>query len=176
MVDDPGRVTWMPSEEPPNGLIWSDAILAEGEAARRSVEQQLSAIGVPGEVVISGPVAVPGVLTRGDLDLHLRVPTTKFAEVVALLRTRYRPASPEAWASTLAVFEVPGLRSTGLAVTPLDSEHDRRFQAAWTRLSSDAGLRAEYNAMKTTWVGTDGYEVRKSAFFDRLASPPDTGA
>ncbi len=166
----------MPSGQPPTGLIWSDTILAEGEQARRSVEQQVRVLGVPGEVVVSGPAAVPGVLTRGDLDLHLRVPAAAFAEAVVRLQTRYRPTSPDAWAATLAVFAIPGARSTGLAVTPLDSEHDRRFRTAWSRLSADAGLRAAYNAMKAAWVGTDTYEEQKSAFFDRVAPSPDAGS
>ena len=36
--------------------------------------RRLAELGVPGELVLVGGCSVPGALTRGDVDLHLRVP------------------------------------------------------------------------------------------------------
>ena len=69
------------------------------------------------------------------------------------------------WQATLATFAVEAELPTGLAVTPVGSEHDVRFRRTWQLLAADPGLVAEYNAVK---AGGGDYEERKSAFFDRL--------
>jgi hypothetical protein len=152
-------------------LLWSDAILEEAGAIRAEVERRLAGLGIPGRLELTGAASMPGVLTKGDVDLHLRVtgPAT-FAAVTERLGEMHRPASPEAWAETLAVFEVPGGRPIGLAVTPVDSEHDQRFRRCWSRLRRDPGLLSEYNAMKEAAYGGRSYEALKSAFFTRIAA------
>lgn len=110
---------------------------------------------------------MPGVRTRGDIDLHLRVEPDDFDEVVSRLNDLYNPASRHAWADTLAVFDVPAIRPTGLAVTPVGSPHDWRFTQSWHRLRADPVLLEEYNALKSRYAGTASYEEQKSAFFDR---------
>ena len=152
------------------GLVWSDAISGDAHAIRAEVEQHLAGLGVPGRVELTGAASLPGVLTKGDIDLHLRVTELgAFPGVVELLSDHFRPASPAAWAGTLAVFEVPGRRPTGLAVTPVDSEHDRRFRRCWIRLREEPLLLNEYNAMKRTSYGGPSYEGLKADFFNRLA-------
>jgi uncharacterized protein len=151
-------------------LVWSDAITADAHAIRGEVEQHLACLGVPGRVELTGAASLPGVLTKGDIDLHLRVTEPgAFPGVVELLGDHFQPASPEAWAGTLAVFEVPGGRPTGLAVTPVDSEHDRRFRRCWIRLREEPLLLSEYNAMKRTSYGGPSYEALKTDFFNRIA-------
>lgn len=151
------------------GLVWSDAIVAEARAIRAAVDRHLVALGIPGRLELTGAASLPGVLTKGDVDLHLRVTGTgAFADVVERIGQLYRPASPSAWAETLAVFEIPGSRPTGLAVTPVDSEHDRRFRRCWARLREEPLLLREYNAMKRSAFGDPSYERLKSDFFTRI--------
>lgn len=152
--------------------MWSDGLLDLARQTRDEVADALSALGVHGELVLTGGASVPGALTKGDIDLHLRVAPDAFRDVVARLRVAYPVASPLSWAATLAVFELPGRRPTGLAVTPVGSEHDRRFSLAWRLLRDDPQLLAEYNALKWGSPGTGDYERRKSAFFSALASEP----
>ena len=143
------------------------AVLADERA-------RLDRLGVPGELVLVGGSSLLGALTRGDVDLHLRVPEPQFAAVVTALRQEYPVVHPEIWSATLATFTVPQQAATdpptGLAVTPRGSEHDVRFTLSWQRLRADPRLVEEYNAMKLAGDGPDGadYEARKSAFFDRL--------
>jgi GrpB protein len=118
------------------------------------------------ELVLTGGSSVPGALTKGDIDLHLRVAPADFGTTVAALRTIYAVAHPEIWQSTLATFTVEAELPTGLAVTPAGSEHDLRFRRTWELLAADRELLAEYNAVKLS--GGGDYETRKSAFFDRL--------
>ncbi|WP_150307588.1 GrpB family protein [Planctomonas psychrotolerans] len=137
--------------------------------------------GVPGELVLVGGTSVPGALTRGDVDLHLRVDPNSFADAVERLRGLHPVVHPEIWQPTLATFEVAEALPTGIAVTPIGSEHDVRFTRTWAILAARPDLLAEYNAVKLagpdasrargTGADTDldpGYEERKSAFFDRI--------
>jgi uncharacterized protein len=153
-----------------DGLIWSDTIVAEAATARDRVAAELARAGVPGVLTVTGPAGMPGVLTRGDIDLHLRVEPDDFADAVTRLVDLYAPASRHSWADTLAVFEVPATRATGLAVTPVGSPHDRRFTRSWQRLLTDPVLLAAYNDLKRRYAGAAAYEEQKSAFFDRVAS------
>lgn len=152
-----------------NDLILSDTIVDEARQTRDRVETELARADIPGEVVVTGPASIPGVLTRGDIDLHLRVDPALFETAVERLRTIYPPASLRSWAPTLAVFDVPAARPTGLAVTPVASTHDKRFTSAWQRLPNEPDLLREYNAIKLQDQTVDVYEERKSAFFDRIA-------
>ena len=149
-------------------LVWSDWLLDEAHAARDDVAGALRNLGVPGDLVLTGASSVVGALTKGDVDLHLRVEAGDFTAAVALLEETYRATSLDAWADTLAVFEIPRPRPTGLAVTPVDSAHDQRFRATWRALRRDPGLLAEYNALKRTAYGTAEYEELKSAFFTAI--------
>jgi len=138
-------------------------IIAAVERAR------LRALGVVGELVLTGGSSVAGALTRGDVDLHLRVRPVTFTSVVALLKETYVVVHPEIWGPTLATFAVPAALPAGMAVTPAGSEHDLRFTRTWKLLAADPALLADYNAGKlAAGAGEDTYEDRKSAFFDRL--------
>jgi GrpB-like predicted nucleotidyltransferase (UPF0157 family) len=150
-------------------LVWSDGLLKQARRTRDDVADALGSLGVEGELVLTGGASVAGALTRGDIDLHLRVEADAFDAVVTRLRSTYPVASPKSWAATLAVFDVPARLPTGLAVTPIGSEHDQRFCLSWQALRRDPALLAQYNDFKSATLGTDEYEQRKSAFFSTLA-------
>ncbi len=151
-------------------LVWSDSLLVEARQTRDDVARALGSLGVDGELVLTGGASVAGALTKGDIDLHLRVEPDAFNAVVVRLRAAYPVASAQSWAATLAVFEIPAPRPTGLAVTPIGSEHDQRFCLSWQLLRRDPVLLAQHNALKSATVETDAYEQRKSAFFSTLIS------
>jgi GrpB-like predicted nucleotidyltransferase (UPF0157 family) len=152
-------------------LIWSDTIRSQADRIHQQVRSDLAAVDISGDLLLTGASSVPGLLTKGDVDLHLRVPADTFDEVVTALDGRYLRASLHSWAPTLAVFDVPGHGlPTGLAVTPIDSEHDRRFTRAWRLLANDAALRAQYNALKQNAADLETYEAEKSAFFSRITN------
>ena len=120
----------------------------------------------PHELRLTGGSSIAAALTKGDVDLHLRVDESDFPATVTELLQIYAVVHRHIWTDTLATFSVPAPLPTGLAVTPIGSEHDIRFVTTWRVLSSRPDLLAEYNAVKQT-AGAD-YEARKSAFFDRL--------
>src|SRR5689334_15121439 len=110
-------------------LIWSESIIDEARWLRDRVELDLQKAHIAGEVSVTGPASMTGVLTKGDVDLHLRVAVGHFAGIVHRLGKIYRPTILHAWGPTLAVFDVSATRPTGLAATPIGSEHDHRFTA-----------------------------------------------
>ena len=120
------------------------------------------------ELVLVGGSSVPGAVTKGDVDLHLRVPAADFDSTVAALRAVYRVVHPEIWQPSLATFAVEAALPTGVAVTPIGSEHDLRFSRSWRLLSADPDLLRAYNEVKQRHQHSADYEQRKSAFFDRL--------
>ncbi len=171
-------------------MLRSDDLLPRARAILAAERERLRRRGVPGELVLVGGSSVPGALTRGDVDLHLRVAPEDMATAVAALREVYDVVHPEIWQPTLATFAVPGPEAaglpTGVAVTPVGSEHDVRFTVTWRRIAADRALLAEYNRLKEHDAGggtasgavrDEAYEARKSAFFDRVVagdrlSPP----
>ena len=152
----------------------ASAIIDAARAILRAEQDRLAAL-LPHqehELLLVGGSSVPGALTRGDVDLHLRVPADGFGATVAVLRGVYRVVRPEIWQPSLATFEAEAPLPTGVAVTPAGSEHDLRFTRGWRRLAADPALLHEYNRIKLDCVD-DGheYERRKSALFDRLSAP-----
>lgn len=127
----------------------------------------------PHELVLVGGSSLPQALTKGDVDLHLRVPVSAFPPVVTALSGIYEVVHPEIWQTTLATFAVEAALPAGMAVTPAGSEHDRRFTRSWQRLNADPALVLAYNDLKVRHRDDpDEYERQKSAFFDSLVSSP----
>ena len=127
----------------------------------------------PHELVLVGGSSLPQALTKGDADLHLRVPVSAFPPVVTALSDIYEVVHPEIWQTTLATFAVEAALPAGMAVTPAGSEHDRRFTRSWQRLNADPALVLAYNDLKVRHRDDpDEYERQKSAFFDSLVSSP----
>ena len=145
--------------------------MAEAGQTRDAVAAALRSLGVSGDLSLTGATSVAEALTKGDIDLHLRVAQGAFSDVVALLIDAYPVGSCHSWAPTLAVFDVPGPRATGLAVTPMHSEHDERFRRTWRALRTNPELLAQYNALKSATMGTSDYEQQKSDFFSSISQP-----
>jgi GrpB-like predicted nucleotidyltransferase (UPF0157 family) len=78
--------------------------MAAFEAHRRGVATLLPAA----EIEHVGATAVPGALTKGDVDLLVRVPERDFVEAVLLLRGRYIVHQHHNWTRTLASFKARG--------------------------------------------------------------------
>ena len=126
------------------------------------------------EIHNTGGTSIPSTVTRGDLDIHVRVPPEAFGRAVAALALRYRAYRPEQWTDEFATFEDARAKTppVGVALTAIGGEHDERFVRGWQRLATDPRLVDEYNALKSRHVGDAvAYETAKSAFFSRLVAP-----
>ena len=133
------------------------------EELRQQVEEVLSrqtpklqplAPGVTIEHI--GSTAIPGTVTKGDVDVVLRVPAGKFASLVTALRTGYEIAQPQNWTADFASFkdDETGPLPFGVQVIVLGSENDH-LVALRDLLRRDPLARARYNEVKQRHHGSE---------------------
>ena len=115
-------------------------------------------------VCLSGSASVEG-LAANDVDLVALV--SDVADAADRLRTLYRALFEEDWRDDWAAFRDEGPPQVDLVVTRVGTKGDAHHRLAWQLLAEDAGLLAEYRALKAN--GGD-YEQRKAAFFERVVA------
>lgn len=124
------------------------------------------------EIEHVGATAIPGALTKGDLDLLVRVPAPEFAAAVATLRTMYTVHQPENWTPTYASFADAAASDppVGVQLAVAGSADDALFGPFRDALIADPALLAQYNALKRELDGADyaHYTAVKGAFVERV--------
>jgi GrpB-like predicted nucleotidyltransferase (UPF0157 family) len=128
---------------------------------------------VPGaEVEHVGATAVPGALTKGDVDVLVRVGEPEFPSAVEALTGRYAIHQPHNWTPTLASFTDPeaGELPVGIQLVVTGSEADRFFGPFRDALISSDTLLAEYNELKLRLdgLGYESYTEQKGQFIERV--------
>jgi uncharacterized protein len=145
------------------------AVLAEAIERHRTL---LERVLPEAEVEHIGATAVPGALTKGDLDLLVRVPEERFAAAIAALEAVYAIHQPENWTTRFASFkEVPeGDVPVGLQVVVAGGVDDRLFRQWRDRLRTDPALLERYNAFKLSHTEDDpsSYIEAKARFIEAV--------
>jgi GrpB-like predicted nucleotidyltransferase (UPF0157 family) len=157
-----------PSEE------FVTAATAEFERLRSRIARLL-----PGaDVRHIGGTSVQGALTKGDLDIQVRMSPESFAAAVSRLRQIYATANDDLWNAHFAAFTAP--RSSlaypsKISVVAIGSVYDRNGARVWELLAANAALLQRYNDLKFRHAarGQRAYEDAKAAFFRDLASSRD---
>ena len=119
-----------------------------------------------------GSTAIPGSITKGDLDIQVRVSKEEFLKARKYFEKLYEVNQPENWSDTFASFkddnsfELP----LGIQLTVIGSEDDKLFQGQLKLLIENPGILEEYNQMKRGFEGKDinDYYKARSDFFDGL--------
>jgi GrpB-like predicted nucleotidyltransferase (UPF0157 family) len=124
------------------------------------------------EVEHVGSTAVPGALTKGDLDLLVRVEQAEFSTAIGMLSTHYAVHQPKNWTATLASFKDPSASEpeVGIQLVVAGSPDDRLFGPFRDALIRNSELLAEYNSLKLRLDGADYefYTRKKGAFVERV--------
>jgi GrpB-like predicted nucleotidyltransferase (UPF0157 family) len=124
------------------------------------------------EVEHVGSTAIRGALTKGDLDLLVRVEPGDFDAAVAGLRGLYAVDQPENWTATFASFADPQAADppVGVQLAVAGSADDALFAPFRDALVGDPALLAEYNALKLRSDGEDydRYTDVKAEFVKRV--------
>jgi GrpB-like predicted nucleotidyltransferase (UPF0157 family) len=112
-----------------------------------------------------GSTAVPGSLTKGDLDICVIVDAAEFERASRLLAGRFEIHQPENWSATLASFTAPpedGI-DVGVQLVPAGSADELHFVGWRDRLRGDPELRARYDELKRRHQdgGMDAYRAAK---------------
>lgn len=144
------------------------AVAAASAAHRARIRAALPAV----EIEHVGSTAIPGALTKGDLDLLVRVPAARFAAAVATLRRLYAVHQPENWTPTYASFADAAASDppVGVQLAVAGSADDALFGPFRDALIADPALLEEYNALKRGLDGADyeRYTDVKGAFVERV--------
>jgi GrpB-like predicted nucleotidyltransferase (UPF0157 family) len=134
------------------------------------VEAQLSALIPDSDIQHVGSTAIPGCLTKGDLDVQLRVTPDKFEPAKEALSRMY-PVNLGGFASEVAIsFEDHTSQpSLGIHLTVINGSGDIQWKFRDLLLAS-AALREEYDQLKRKYHGGSMAEYRdaKAAFVERV--------
>jgi GrpB-like predicted nucleotidyltransferase (UPF0157 family) len=128
---------------------------------------------LPGvEIEHVGSTSIPGALTKGDLDLLVRVDAAGFDAAVVALRELYAVHQPENWTATYASFADPAASDppVGVQLAVRGSGDDLLFAPFRQALIDDPALLREYNDLKLSLDGEDyeSYTDVKGAFVQRV--------
>jgi GrpB-like predicted nucleotidyltransferase (UPF0157 family) len=120
-----------------------------------------------------GSTAVPGSLTKGDLDICVIVAGEEFERASRVLAERFAIHQPENWSPTLASFTAlpeEGI-DVGVQLVPAGSADERHFVGWRDRLRADPELRARYDELKRRHQaeGMNAYRAAKERLIQ--ASP-----
>lgn len=145
------------------------------EAAERLFDRVCQRIGATlpsAEVRHVGSTAIPGSLTKGDLDVLVRVPPGDFEKADRLLAEMYSRNMGSVRTATFSAFmDESTSPELGVQLVVDGSEFDTFVQ--WVRrLNSDSALLAAYDELKARHDGKSMTEYRaaKSAFIARHTS------
>jgi GrpB-like predicted nucleotidyltransferase (UPF0157 family) len=159
-----------------------DVLLVDVADVRAAAEAVVEAFGLvasrlmPGaEVHHIGATALPTGLTKGDVDVNVRVGADGFTRAVDVLRRHYERAQPHNWTSTYASFKAGSYAlPLGIQLTVIGSPDDFLLALRDAMRSRRAVLDA-YNDCKrrAAALGPDGYWRAKDAFLSALRFAED---
>lgn len=124
------------------------------------------------EVYHIGGTSIPGLLTKGDLDLNIRVSQEDFKDVVKKLGTRYSTAQTSNWLETFASFKDYTLGiDFGIQVSVIGSKNDQFLNHQKLLVNNHLKI-IEFNQLKKKFEGREMREYRKakSEFLKSLIS------
>ena len=150
----------------------SGKILPSADAAFRAHSRRIAAALPAAEIEHVGSTAIPGALTKGDLDLLVRVPAQQFAAAAATLGDLYAVHQADNWTPTYASFVDADARDppVGVQLAVAGSADDALFAPFRDALIADPVLLTQYNALKRSLDGAEyeHYTDVKGAFVERV--------
>jgi GrpB-like predicted nucleotidyltransferase (UPF0157 family) len=148
----------------------SESFRSQVDAVVPQIRALVQEIVADADVQDMGSTAVPGALTKGDLDINVRVRRDdQFRQVVEFLRRRFTVQQPQNWTDGYASFadersyELP----VGIQVTVMGHADDK-FLRQRDQLAASTELVESYNKLKMRFQGgdVDAYREAKWAFIE----------
>ena len=148
------------SRESSDAAAWFSEVAAHVEA------------GLPGaDVEHVGSTAVPGCLTKGDLDVLVRVPSEAFLSSMEVLDGLLARSPRNDPTDDYIEYDYVGRGfSASVQLAVVDAWHDRRFHGLKALLTSDPRALERYNGMKRTYEGRpmEKYRQAKALLIESL--------
>ena len=148
------------SQESSDAAGWFSEVAAHVEA------------GLPGaDVEHVGSTAVPGCLTKGDLDVLIRVSSEAFLSAMEVLDGILARSPRNDATDDYVEYDYVGRGfSASVQLAIVDAWHDRRFHGLKALLASDPRALERYNGMKRTYEGRpmEKYRQAKALLIESL--------
>ncbi|HZJ12897.1 MAG TPA: GrpB family protein [Methyloceanibacter sp.] len=130
--------------------------------AEAAIERLQSLLGPESEIFHVGATSVPGCITKGDVDLVVRVEADRYRAARAILDEHYDKNLGSPRDDRFASFaDETGTFPLGVQLVTRGSEYDT-FQRFTDQLRRSDELRASYNALKRSFVGAEMDDYRKT--------------
>jgi len=138
------------------------------EALFTSEKLKLSSLLPDAGIEHIGATSVPGSITKGDLDINVRVEPNDFQRAMEILAGLYQINQPDNWTSCFASFKDDS-RDLGVQLTALRSVDDF-FVAQREYLKNHPEKVTDLNGLKLKFEGKsmDEYRKEKGIFFEKL--------
>jgi GrpB-like predicted nucleotidyltransferase (UPF0157 family) len=149
-------------------FIKTEEITERVEALFTSEKHKLSSIFPDANIEHIGATSVPGSITKGDLDINVRVEPKDFQRAMEILAGLYQINQPDNWTSGFASFK-DECRDLGVQLTALGSVDDF-FVAQREYLKNHPEKVTDLNGLKSRFEGKsmDEYREEKGKFFEKL--------
>jgi GrpB-like predicted nucleotidyltransferase (UPF0157 family) len=159
------------SNEPAFKLVDTERAREDAATLFDAISMSLKAVLPPtADVRHIGATAVPGCLTKGDLDVVVRVAAEDFNDADSALAARFKRNDGSTRTNAFSAFEdVSSYPHLGVQLTVVGGEFDLFHQFVEALQRSPALVR-EYNALKRTHDGGDMtvYRKAKAAFVEKV--------
>ncbi|OGM59222.1 hypothetical protein A2955_04500 [Candidatus Woesebacteria bacterium RIFCSPLOWO2_01_FULL_37_19] len=122
------------------------------------------------EVMSIGGAAIPGALTKGDLDVVIRVGRKKFPNALKALAATFKVHHKEMWNEDFAIFkDVSYSPKVDILVTVIGSKSDNLHKIQ-ELLKENGKLLEEYNEIKLEFIDSKSkeYKIAKRRFYNKL--------
>ncbi len=171
--DDLWMFSLLPHELEPAAVRFRPLAELQDQVAqlRERYRGQLAMLLPEADVQEFGATVIPGAITKGDLDLLVRVPAEAFEESRGALGGSYAVHQLENWTPSFASFKAAAREpEVGIHIVIVDSPDDVLLRGSRDALLGDPALLERYNALKREHEGADPdvYWRAKTAFFEEL--------
>ena len=154
-------------------LVRTDELAPKLREHLAIIAAQLAALLPRAEFHHIGATAIPGAVTKGDVDVLLRVDASEFPYAVDCLRQRFAIKQEKNWTAAFASFGDDSSFPFPLGIQLVVKESDADiFLFLHEYLSSDADRLAEYNRIKekAAPLGADEYWKAKDRFLSLIVA------
>lgn len=129
------------------------------------------------EIIHVGSTAVPGCLTKGDMDIVVRVAESEFINSIGVLGKIFGRSDRNPPMDDYAEFDFFGKRlPVSIQLVSINGAYDD-FHIVTTILNRDKKILQKFNELKITFNGCDmeDYRQAKNKFFKEIIAAYNTG-
>lgn len=156
---------------PPISLKFAGELMPNVQRVLARVTPQVRQLLPDAEVDHIGATAIPGAVTKGDIDLVVRVAPAAFKASVEILSAHFEIKQRENWTPDFASFGDDSGYDLPLGIQLVVKESESDFLTFLRdHLISNPPALAEYNQLKVQHApeGVEGYWRAKNAFFAQI--------